>query len=416
MKKYFVYFSVLSVLLVFGQALTSCISDGDETISLEFANAKKMIVGRWKLSAFDKDGSKQSPKKFPFSNWKVVDTELTFYDDGTYYDSSDGGKKPHRWRLGPDGDNDSKPYYGDIYLEDYEFDINSLGPGRWILGFDDDDNDGKPTWILSFDKDDSEIVEPEPEPEPETEERYLVSSIKRAVKSNSYNRASYYLFDYDDRGRILTIQSKEGYPKNISFSYDDEKSAMIVKDIEWPNDLKGMQAQISDGKIVSVYAPNNQITWEFSYDSGKKEYLQSVVRITENEKKTCCTLNWNKENMESINTKNYNYEYWESEKNNTNLDLNYFIWEHCELDGMIFGDDIACFEPFALYGKKSKNLVIPLRYGLEAWKTNEYYGKGSVKVTRNQNDLPTEIVYTNIDLHGATLTLTIEYQKKTVLK
>ena len=42
MKKKIMFLSLLSVLLVFGQALTGCISDGDETISLEFANVKKM--------------------------------------------------------------------------------------------------------------------------------------------------------------------------------------------------------------------------------------------------------------------------------------------------------------------------------------------------------------------------------------
>lgn len=412
MKKYFVYLSVLSVLLVFGQALTSCISDGDETISLEFASAKKMIVGRWKLSAFDKDGSKQSPKKFPFSNWKVVDTELTFYDDGTYYDTSDGGKKPHRWRLGPDGDNESKPYYGDIYLDDYEFDINSLGPGRWILGFDDDDNDGKPTWILSFDKDDSEIVEPEPEPEPETEERYLVSSIKRAVKSpysNSYNRTSNYWFQYDDRGRVVFIKS-EGEEKSIlgtsSFSYDDEKNEIIVNDRG--SYLYGMRAKLSDGKIVQITYPNSGGAVDFVYD--KDDHLISVgsQKIT-----------WSKGNLVSISSyNNDSYAYNDYENNNANLDLNYFIFKANYAERYyILDEDPYFFGPFALYGKKSTNFVIPLRGSdFEAWKTHDYYGKGSVKVTRDQNNLPTEIFYTNIDLHGATLTLTIEYQKKTVLK
>ena len=402
MKKKIMFLSLLSVLLVFGQALTSCLSDGDETISLEFASAKKMIVGRWKLSAFDKDGSKQSPKKFPFSNWKVVDTELTFYDDGTYYDSSDGGKKPHRWRLGPDGDNGSKPYYGDIYLDDYEFDINSLGPGHWRLGYDDDDDDGKPTWVLIFDKDDSETVEPEPEPEPETEERYLVSSIKRVVKSpygNSLNSQSDYWFDYDGKGRITFVKS-EGENKVFlqanQYRYDDEKNEIIVDDRG--SYFNGMRAKLSDGKIVTINFDG--VGSDFGYDNAG--YLQFARGSSAKPK-------WADGNLVSIS--NYSFAYTD-EKNNANLDLNYFIDKESYVERHIW--DGYIFGPLALYGKMSKNLVIPLRgYDLEAWKT---YGKGSVRVTRNQAGLPIEIVYTNIDLHDAILTLTIEYTKKTVLK
>ena len=388
MKKYFVYFSVLSVLLVFGQALTSCIGDGDETISLEFASAKKMIVGRWKLSAFDKDGSKQSPKKFPFSNWKVVDTELTFYDDGTYYDSSDGGKKPHRWRLGPDGDNESKPYYGDIYLDDYEFDINSLGPGHWILGFDDDDEDGKPTWILTFDKDDSETVEPEPEPE--TEERYLVSSIKRDdsyIPSTGKSETSYYWFDYDDRGRVVFIKSNGNgkvFLQTSSFSYDDEKNEIIVNDRG--SYFYGMRAKLSDGKIVQAKHPNMEAD-DFIYD--KDDHLISA--------RSFAKITWSKGNLLSIS--DYRSFVYSNEDNNANLDLNYFVLKESYAERYIW--DAYIFGPLALYGKKSTNL---LKYGVMP------------SVSRNDQKLPTTIIYKNYDAHETTLTLTIEYQKKTVLK
>ena len=401
MKKNVIYFSLLSVLLILGQALTSCLSDGDETVSLEFASAKKMIVGRWKLSAFDKDDTKQTVRKFPFANWKVPGTELTFYDDGTYYDSSDGGKKTHRWRLGPDGDSDSKPYYGNIYLDDNDFYIYTLGPGRWKLGYDPDDDDDGHIWTLGFDKDESAEIE-EPDPEPETEERYLVSSIKRVVKSpygNSLNSQSDYWFDYDGKGRITFVKS-EGENKVFlqanQYRYDDEKNEIIVDDRG--SYFNGMRAKLSDGKIATINFDG--VGSDFGYDNAG--YLQFARGSSAKPK-------WADGNLVSIS--NYSFAYTD-EKNNANLDLNYFIDKESYVERHIW--DGYIFGPLALYGKMSKNLVIPLRgYDLEAWKT---YGKGSVRVTRNQAGLPIEIVYTNIDLHDAILTLTIEYTKKTVLK
>ncbi|MDY6248667.1 MAG: hypothetical protein SPL55_04450 [Prevotella sp.] len=404
MKKNLLYFSVLSVLLVFGQALTSCLSDGDETISLEFASAKKMIVGRWKLSAFDKDESKQSPKKFPFANWKVVDTELTFFDDGTYTDSSDGGKKKHRWRLGPDGDNDSKPYYGDIYLDDYEFDINSLGPDLWRLGYDEDD-DNKPTWLLIFDKEEDDPNAVEPDPEPETEERYLVSSIK---KSHTYyyqpdkTKIIEYGFRYDNRGRILSMTCKGAYPEKLSFDYNDDNNSIILKDGR--QDLIGIIAYLSDGMVVR-YSHESK-SWEFLYD--KNNYLQSVVEINGKGEKTYYTLEWYKENLIHVaySSGKKIYEYM-NEKNNTNLDLNYFIEDYGLFEIYTNTNDMVIFEPFGLYGKKSTNLII---YHRGAKDYVEY------AVSRNNLELPTTITYKNYDAHGAALTLTIEYAKKTVLK
>ena len=125
MKKKIMFLSLLSVLLVFGQALTSCISDGDETISLEFANVKKMIVGEWVLESA--------------SGTPCV---LTFTDDGYYTDSSDGRTKKHTWRLASDA-NDGSPYYGGIYLDGVYYEIISLGDGHWRLK----DKNGK---ILDF--------------------------------------------------------------------------------------------------------------------------------------------------------------------------------------------------------------------------------------------------------------------------
>ena len=128
MKKNLLHFSLLSVLLILGQALTSCLSDGDETVSLEFANVKKMIVGEWVL-----ESNSGTPRV------------LTFTDDGYYTDSSDGGTKKHPWRLSSDY-SDGQPYYGGIYLDGVYYDIVSWGDGHWRLK----DRNGK---ILDFSRD-----------------------------------------------------------------------------------------------------------------------------------------------------------------------------------------------------------------------------------------------------------------------
>lgn len=128
MKKHIVDFGILGILLAFVFSFTGCISDGDETISLEFANVKKMIVGEWVL-----ESANGTPRV------------LTFTDDGYYTDSSDGGTKKHTWRLASDY-SDGSPYYGGIYLDGVYYEIVSLGDGHWRLK----DKNGK---ILDFGRD-----------------------------------------------------------------------------------------------------------------------------------------------------------------------------------------------------------------------------------------------------------------------
>ena len=128
MKKYIINLNILAALLVFAFSFTSCLSDGDETVSLEFANVKKMIVGEWVL-----ESNSGTPRV------------LTFTDDGYYTDSSDGGTRKHPWRLASDY-SDGQPYYGGIYLDGVYYDIVSWGDGHWRLK----DRNGK---ILDFSRD-----------------------------------------------------------------------------------------------------------------------------------------------------------------------------------------------------------------------------------------------------------------------
>ena len=85
------------LLIVAMTILQACVGNGDETISLEFGNIKKMIVGEWRVEG--------------------TGEVLTFTDDGYYTNSSDGGSRKHTWRLDSDYRN-GDPYYGGIYLDD----------------------------------------------------------------------------------------------------------------------------------------------------------------------------------------------------------------------------------------------------------------------------------------------------------
>lgn len=103
-------FSLLLLLTLL--AMTSCNSDGDETISMEYGNPRKMIVGEWGVG----NGTR---------TW-------VFTDDGYYTDSQDGGKTRHTWRL-ESTPSDDEPYYGGIYLDGTYYEIISMGDGYWRL-------------------------------------------------------------------------------------------------------------------------------------------------------------------------------------------------------------------------------------------------------------------------------------------
>lgn len=126
MKKY-VDFSVKGILFALVFVMTSCLSDGDETVSLEFANVKKMIVGEWCVEGVYTENNNGSLSPV---NSNLVGSLLTFDEDGFYTDSSTGGI--YRWLLDSNV-NDNKPYYGDIRLNNKYYEIVSLGENLWWL-------------------------------------------------------------------------------------------------------------------------------------------------------------------------------------------------------------------------------------------------------------------------------------------
>lgn len=117
-----VYPSVWLFLLMPLIMMTNCNSNGDETISLEFGNPTKIIVGEWIVGP----GSRI---------W-------AFTEDGHYTDSQDGGKIRHTWQLDSNY-NHNEPYYGGIFLDGTYYDIIQLSEGIWRL------KNGSSTWELT---------------------------------------------------------------------------------------------------------------------------------------------------------------------------------------------------------------------------------------------------------------------------
>ena len=77
----------LVAVLLSAFTFTSCIDDGDETVSLEYGQVRKMIVGRWKINKIQR-GDADDWMGFRIRDWEPG-TTLIFFDDGTYKDSSD---------------------------------------------------------------------------------------------------------------------------------------------------------------------------------------------------------------------------------------------------------------------------------------------------------------------------------------
>ena len=381
-------------------ALSGCNGSGDETISLEYGNPKKMVVGQWILSDMTRSGGYSGD--FVFSDWKPG-TWLAFYDDGTYSDSSDGGKTPHRWVLSgtPDG---STPYYGGIDLDDKEFGIGNLGPGRWILEYPKGSGDGGlPGWELGLDKGDDDPgpktfepvapePEPEPEPEPVVEKRYLVKEITLTETGGYDPNKHTWSFEYDKQDRISYFGG--GFPDEIWFSYSNSGDEVFVKTL---SDITVDGSIVQDvgitNLVVTSYTtyPSKKYTSELKYNSDG--YLVEA-KCDEN------NYGWIKFEYSNGNLKLGDTPY-STELNDANIDLNCFIRRGgANLIESSFGmGDLLILEPFGFYGKRSVNLI------------KGTYDTKEMEVARDGNG---NIVTIKLwDGNKKTTTLTILYEERT---
>ena len=220
MEKHIVNFGILGVLLAFVFSFTGCISDGDETISLEFANVKKMIVGEWVL-----ESASGTPRVW------------TFTDDGYYTDSSDGGTKKHTWRLASDA-NDGSPYYGGIYLDGVYYEIISLGDGHWRLK----DKNGK---IFDFGRNGG--TNDSDDDNGNASDNSKTTRLKTITHYDGYSTESGTL-TYDDAGRIIRFVWSEGGSSKYTINYSYEG----VNEIKYTSKKSGetIICTINSGKMV----------------------------------------------------------------------------------------------------------------------------------------------------------------------
>ena len=237
MEKHIVNFGILGVLLAFVFSFTGCISDGDETISLEFANVKKMIVGEWVL-----ESASGTPRV------------LTFTDDGYYTDSSDGGTKKHTWRLASDA-NDGSPYYGGIYLDGVYYEIISLGDGHWRLK----DKNGK---IFDFGRNGGTNDSDDDNGNASDNSK---NTRLKAITHGYGNTQESGTLTYDDTGRLIRF-AWEGYTVNYSYEGTNEIKATYSSNNET------IIHTISSGKMVKKvvkYGSTNAFAYNYTYKNNR---------------------------------------------------------------------------------------------------------------------------------------------------
>lgn len=338
--------------------LTGCIKDGDETISLEEGNVKKMIVGRWKIKTIEPSNTED----FVFVRWKPG-TGLVFYDDGTYTDDSDGGTKRHLWKL-PGGDNTR------IKLDDKDFDYD-LKPGLWVLRFPPDDN-SRPRWIIRLEKDDTDD-------EPEYE--YRVSKIVK----NSWNidRKPTYTFSYDSQGRI----SKYTMPQ-ATYTYRYDNGYVFLCD-ESGQILKSCTLN-SKGYITNEETTSAAKQFYSSRIEYKNDYL-SVIHANHGTYAYDYSVS-NPGELSFTVTAGHEAAFYHigGDKNDSNIDLNPFVSLLWESEPSYLTQPLI---PFDFYGKRY-NII-----GSEQLHTADYY-YDSYQVERNSDGLISKISYSVMAWHG----------------
>lgn len=400
--------NILALLLMVSSLgiVTSCVSDGDETVSLEYGRVRKMIVGRWKIDKIQR-GDDDDWRGFRIRDWEPG-TTLVFYDDGTYKDSSDKGDgRMHRWRL-KGRDYDDEPYYGGIILDDDEFDFDSFGPGRWILrwpsGYDDDDDN--PGWRIGLDKEsddpeDEPDPEPDPDPEQEYEYHYLVSKITRS-ETGYYNDKSEWTFQYDDKERITEFS---GNLAGWTYQYVDDIGVVNV-DLGYGRYCQGELDD--DGKLTSVVVTNQGVkqTYNLSYNGMNR--LNAITIPLGNTYKVALEASWDSDilNSAKYSLDKFYFTYYFEEKNDANIDLNAFILDLNYLDRWAFGDMIV-FTPFGFYGMWSANLMT-------SWYEVDLVDE-KCSVHRNEHGLidRVEIVYER-DNGLTDIVLHVEYEERAI--
>lgn len=379
------YLTLLLVTLFAATALTSCLSEGDETIALENGQPKELIKrGNWRI----KEWKGNPPEGL---GWKIDDV-FKFEDDGTLRKWPKDGKK-HRWHWIVDPDNgggsgSSKTPKGINIDDEYEFGWDSWGRGHWVIYYPRTNPD-HPSWVIDFGgEDDNEeyFGEPdEPEEEPEVEEPEVeepTNIVKRIIVKRDDKERERYDFSYDDKWRIakVILNNKEVF----CYKYDTDYVAITNE---------------KDYLFFGTHLNEKGLAYDAKFEKG---YLAAYDKF----------LTW------SIDDTMWNYSYvgnffckFSKYKTNTNIDLNCFINGYFDYHHYT---PITLLAPFGFLGPRHPYLLAEIgREGYDiAYKYHSYELDKELRVVNvlryavwQYNDLFTEAIDT----------ITIEYYPTTTL-
>ncbi len=250
------YLNMFLVALLAMTSLTSCLSDGDETIALENGNAKELIMRtNWRI----KEWKGNPPSGL---GWKIDDI-FKFENNGTFRKwPSDG--KTHNWHWIVDPKGGDTP--AGITIDDYEFGWKTWGPGFWVLYYPRTKPDN-PIWIINLgDEDDNEEHfgkdEPNTPDEPEVNNpTNIVSSISIKRDGKGVGGFAEYNFSYDKEWRIskLVYTSIGSTKKESTYCYAYSNGGVRITDekgnslYEFSLDAEGRikNAQYFNGVLMS---------------------------------------------------------------------------------------------------------------------------------------------------------------------
>lgn len=343
-------------------AISSCISEGEETYVLEepTLKASQMIIGGWKNSSVkvvDEDGN-EVPDMGLGENIPDI-PEISFDKDGNYtITRPDGTTDTGSWNI-----SDDEEY---LYLNDISWKIFSFGKNRLVILLEYK-LEGRYYYIMFiFDK----VSSPEEEggdmpgigdvsdnnPYKPWGEN-LVSKItlnRRYTDDNTYNK-KVYLFRYDAKSRIIeyteqtynTVNNTVAREDKFNFIYDDTKVYLYCD-----GELVNTGIIGTNGYLTELYDGNStKVNATFRYDSnGFVTYVQSGNQT------------WNPvyeyNNMVSPQTEGDRFSYGWDAYNNVSVDINGLVSTHYQWEWFMHLDyaDII-WGLFDFYGKRSERIA-----------------------------------------------------------
>ena len=289
-------------------AISSCISDGDETVVLETGNvqARKMLLGEWKLSSktvVDEDGIEQSKEDIS------EEPDLEFTEDGncklTY---PNGNSVNQKWDLSGD-------FYS-IFISDIRYEIYTLGKNILVLVINYEDYYLKFVYykLSSPEQNDGEEGEiggtDDNNPYKPYSARFKVTKIVVDDKDT-------YTFEYDGRGRIMRYKTPS---KTYTFTYDDTTVYLRLNGKIVNTGFIGTNGYLT--KMWNGTDANDGLS-TFTYNSNKKLSKLVYQRGSTNQSWTPTYVSGHITSLYGDNS--HTFSYFSDDDNISSVDLDGFI-------------------------------------------------------------------------------------------